>query len=281
MGQEASRRPGEAAMLPTGVDPVSVHVCEGEARTVTRYRRGIVAVVSIRIVLADDNLLVREGLEHVLSAQPDVDVAASCTDLPSLLEAVDRERPNVVLTDIRMPPTRTDEGIRAAIALRVSHPSVGVVVLSQYADPSYALALLESGSDGRGYLLKERIHDGAQLRSAVETVAEGGSVIDPKVVELLVSVRSAARPSPLAQLTPRELEVLAEIAQGKSNTAIGGSLVLTKRSVEKHINSIFLKLNLSNADTVSKRVKAALLFLAEGEAPSGTFVRSRPERGCT
>ena len=140
---------------------------------------------------------------------------------------------------------------------------MGVVVLSQYSEPAYALALLESGSDRRGYLLKERVHDRAQLVSAVETVAEGGSVIDPKVVEVLVASKARAERSPLAELTPREREVLAEIAQGKSNSAIADSLVLTKRAVEKHINSIFLKLNLSEAEDVSKRVKAALTFLAE------------------
>jgi DNA-binding NarL/FixJ family response regulator len=220
----------------------------------------------IRVALADDSLLVREGLEQVLAAQPGVDVVASCADLPSLLAAIEVEPPDVVLTDIRMPPSRTDEGIRVAATLRESHPSIGVVVLSQYAEPSYAMELLDSGSDGRGYLLKERVHDGAQLRAAIETVAEGGSVIDPKVVELLVAATSRSRHSPLAELTSREREVLAEIAQGKSNAAIGESLVLTKRSVEKHINSIFLKLDLSDAENVSKRVKAALLFLAEESA---------------
>jgi DNA-binding NarL/FixJ family response regulator len=219
--------------------------------------------VTIRVALADDSLLVREGLENVLATQPEIEVVASCADLPSLLAAVEAERPDVVLTDIRMPPSRTDEGIQVATRLRGSHPSVGVIVLSQYAEPSYALALLESGSGGRGYLLKERVHDRAQLLTAVETIADGGSVIDPGVVEVLVASSSKARQSPLADLTQREREVLAEIAQGKSNAAIGESLVLTKRSVEKHINSIFLKLNLADAETVSKRVKAALLFLAD------------------
>jgi DNA-binding NarL/FixJ family response regulator len=200
-----------------------------------------------------------------------MEVVASCKDLPSLLDAVDAEQPDVVLTDIRMPPTQKDEGIQAARLLRERAPSAGVIVLSQFVDPSYALALLESGSDRRGYLLKERVHDGAQLLEAVETVAEGGSVIDPRVVEALVSANTKAQDSPLAELTPRELEVLGEIAQGKSNAAIGESLVLTKRAVEKHINAIFLKLNLSDAGDVSKRVKAALLFLAEdgrGDSPS-------------
>ena len=219
--------------------------------------------MAIRVALADDSLLVREGLENVLATQPGIEVVASCADLPSLLAAVDAEQPDVVLTDIRMPPSRTDEGIQVATRLRASHPSVGVIVLSQYAEPSYALALLESGSDRRGYLLKERVHDRAQLLTAVETIADGGSVVDPGIVEVLVAASTTSRQSPLADLTQREREVLAEIAQGKSNQAIGESLVLTKRSVEKHINAIFLKLNLSDAETVSKRVKAALLFLTD------------------
>jgi DNA-binding NarL/FixJ family response regulator len=218
--------------------------------------------VTLRVVLADDSLLVREGLAQVL-ARNGIEVVASCDDLPSLLDAVDAEEPDVVLTDIRMPPGQTDEGIQAARLLRDRAPSAGVIVLSQFSDPTYALALLESGSDRRGYLLKERVHDGAQLREAVETVAQGGSVIDPRVVEALVHATTRTQGSPLSELTPRELEVLSEIAQGKSNAAIGDSLVLTKRAVEKHINSIFLKLNLSDAGDVSKRVKAALLFLAE------------------
>lgn len=217
----------------------------------------------IRVVLADDSLLVREGLEQVLAADERVEVVAACADLPSLLEAIEAERPDVVVTDIRMPPSKTDEGIQVAASLRETRPELGVIVLSQYSEPAYALALLEGGSDRRGYLLKERVHDRSQLVSAVETVAAGGSVIDPRVVEALVSSRARTEGSPLAELTPREREVLAEIAQGKSNSAIAESLVLTKRAVEKHINSIFLKLNLSEAEDVSKRVKAALTFLAE------------------
>src|SRR4051794_21417592 len=188
-----------------------------------------------------------------------------CEDVDSLLEAVESARPDVVVTDIRMPPTNTDEGIRAAAQLRETHPEIGIVVLSQYDDPAYALALLESGSEGRAYLLKERIHERAQLVTAVEEVARGGSVIDSKIVESLVGARSRLDNSPLAELTTREHEVLAEIAQGKSNAAIAESLVLTKRAVEKHINAIFMKLGLAQADDVSKRVKAALMFLADTE----------------
>jgi DNA-binding NarL/FixJ family response regulator len=228
------------------------------------YRDG----VAIRVVLADDNLLIREGLERLLATQAEIEVAAACPDLPSLLAAIEDEQPEVVLTDIRMPPSNVDEGIQVATRLRASDPSVGVIVLSQYAEPSYALALLD-GSAGRGYLLKERVHDGAQLRSAIETVAAGGSVIDPKVVELLVAAGSSSQHSRLAELTPREREVLAEIAQGKSNSALGESLVLTKRSVEKHINSIFMKLRLADSEDVSKRVAAALLFLAEDGSADG------------
>jgi len=219
--------------------------------------------MAIRVALAEDSFIVREGLREVLSAEPEVEVVASCGDLRSLLDAVEKDRPQVVLTDIRMPPTHLDEGIEAAARLRETHPDVGVVVLSQYAEPGYALALLESGSDRRAYLLKERVHDRAQLVAAIKAVADGGSVIDPKIVEVLVAAKTRAERSPLLELTAREREVLAEIAQGKSNTAIAESLVLTKRAVEKHINSIFLKLDLSYADDVSRRVKAALLFLAE------------------
>jgi DNA-binding NarL/FixJ family response regulator len=223
--------------------------------------------VTIRVVLAEDSYIVREGLEQVLARAPGVEVVATCVDLDSLLEAVESKRPDVVVTDIRMPPTETDEGIRAAAALRESHPDVGVVVLSQHDDPTYALALLESGSEGRAYLLKERVTDGGQLAAAVEEVSRAGSVIDSKIVESLVHARSRASSSPLTELTSREQEVLAEIAQGKSNSAIAESLVLTKRAVEKHINAIFMKLGLAQADDVSKRVKATLIFLAQnGEA---------------
>ena len=217
----------------------------------------------IRVVLAEDNYIVREGLREILAAHERIEVVAACEDYDALLAAVQAEAPDVVVTDIRMPPTSTDEGIRAAAELRESHPDLGVVVLSAHADPVYVLALLESGSAGRAYLLKERIHDRLQLVAAVDAVAEGGSVIDPKVVEVLVAARTQAAQSPLGELTAREMEVLAEIAQGKSNTAIAESLVLTKRAVEKHIHSIFMKLNLAYEQDVSKRVKAALLFLAD------------------
>jgi len=217
----------------------------------------------IRLVLAEDNLLVREGLQQLLATAADLDVVRTCADLDCVLEAIEEVRPDVVLTDIRMPPSKTDEGIQIAARLRETHPGIGVVVLSQYADPAYVLKLLETGSDGRGYMLKERIHDRGQLSSAIRTVAGGGSFIDPKIVEVLVAARARAERSPLLELTPREREVLSEIAEGKSNTAIAESLVLTKRAVEKHINSIFTKLGLGDANDVSKRVKATLVFLSE------------------
>jgi len=220
----------------------------------------------LRVALADDSLIAREGVERILAGQTDIEVVASCGDLPSLVAAVESERPDVVLTDIRMPPTGTDEGIRLAALLRGTHPDIGVVVLSNYAEPAYALALLESGSEGRAYLLKERVHDRAQLVGAIESVAAGGSVLDSKIVEPLVAAELRVERSPLAALTSREREVLAEIAKGKSNAAIADTLVLTKRAVEKHINSIFLKLNLAFAEDVSKRVKATLLLLANPDS---------------
>jgi len=214
-------------------------------------------------VLAEDNLLVREGVRRLLEAQEGMQVVAVCGSLDALLQAVETELPDAVLTDIRMPPTGTDEGIRAAQTLRRTHPHVGVVVLSQYDDPAYALALLEQGASGRAYLLKERVSDPDQLLSAVREVVRGGSAIDPKVVDALVTARSQASQSPLIWLTAREREVLSEMAQGKNNGAIAQSLTLTVRAVEKHINAIFSKLPLSEEADVDRRVKAVLLFLAE------------------
>ncbi|HEV8151720.1 MAG TPA: response regulator transcription factor [Solirubrobacteraceae bacterium] len=228
--------------------------------------------MSIRVALAEDNLLVREGLSQLLGHDPEVEVVSAVGDLPSLEQAVATQRPDVVVTDIRMPPGGSDEGIRFAAELRDTSPQTGVVVLSQHADPAYALALLERGSDRRAYLLKDRVSNRAELLAAIRAVAGGGSMIDPKIVEGLVAARARADHSPLNQLTPREHEVLAEIAQGKSNAAIGETLFLTKRAVEKHINSIFLKLGLAESEDVSKRVKAALLLLAD-EA-DGTAARS-------
>jgi DNA-binding NarL/FixJ family response regulator len=226
-------------------------------------------VASLRVVVAEDSLLVREGIRRLLDLQPDVEVVAVCGDLPELLAAVEQHLPDVVVTDVRMPPTGTDEGIRAADRLRSSHPALGVVVLSQYAEPGYANALFDRGSAGRAYLLKERVSEPGQLVDAIRGVARGGSVIDPLVVEKIVSASSRARSSPLARLTGRELEVLDQIAQGKSNAAVADALVLTERAVEKHINSVFAKLGLGPEPDVNRRVKAVLLHLSERAAGGG------------
>jgi DNA-binding NarL/FixJ family response regulator len=217
----------------------------------------------IKVVLAEDSYLVREGMRRMLESEPGIELLAVCQDYDSLLEAIDSTQPDVVLTDIRMPPTGTDEGIQAAERLRQVRPGAGVVLLSQYADPGYALAFLEHGTEGRAYLLKERVADLDQLLAAIRQVAQGGSVIDPKVVEALVAARSRGAPSPLARLTPREREVLSLLAEGRSNAAVAEGLVLSERAVEKHINSIFAKLDLPEARDAHRRVKAVLLFLAE------------------
>jgi DNA-binding NarL/FixJ family response regulator len=217
----------------------------------------------IRLVLAEDHYLVREGVRRLLESRPELEVVAVCGDLDSLLDAVESERPDVVVTDIRMPPGGGDEGIRAAERLRETHADVGVVVLSQYAEPGYALALLDGGTTRRAYLLKERVDDVEQLVAAIRAVAEGGSVVDPKVVEALVAAKSADEASPLRELTPRELDVLREMAEGKNNAAIAESLFLTERSIEKVIHSIFLKLGLGWETAVHKRVKAVIVYLSE------------------
>ncbi len=217
--------------------------------------------MSIRLVLADDHYLVREGVRRLIDLYPDLELLAACEDYESLTRAIEEHEPDVVVTDIRMPPTGTDEGIRLAGQLRETRPHMGVVVLSQYADPAYALQLLEKGSERRAYLLKERVADVDELVSAVHIVAEGGSVIDPKVVEGLVRSRRLQQESPLSLLTPRETEVLKHMAAGKNNAAIAASLVLSERAVEKHINSIFAKLGLSEETAIHRRVKAVLLYL--------------------
>jgi DNA-binding NarL/FixJ family response regulator len=219
----------------------------------------------IRLVLAEDHYLVREGIRRLLEAQPGLEVAAACGDLDSLLKAVEREHPDVVVTDIRMPPGDSDEGIQAAMRLRETDPELGVVVLSQYANPSYALALLDAGSAGRAYLLKERVDDVDQLVAAIRTVAQGGSVIDPKVVDGLVAEKARGAESALSQLTERERDVLRQMAEGRNNASIAGEIVVTERSVEKVIHSIFLKLGLTWEPAVHKRVKAVILYLAEGD----------------
>jgi DNA-binding NarL/FixJ family response regulator len=221
--------------------------------------------VPIRVVLAEDNYLVREGVRRLLDAQSGFEVAAVCGDLDSLLSAVDRESPDVVVTDVRMPPGHSDEGIQAAKRLRETNPELGVVILSQYANPAYALALFDTGSAGRAYVLKEHVNDLDPLLAAIKAVALGGSLIDPTVVERLVADRTRATTSPLKQLTSREREVLQRMAEGMNNASIAEALVLTERSVEKVINSIFMKLGLTWEPAVHKRVKAVILYLAESD----------------
>jgi DNA-binding NarL/FixJ family response regulator len=225
---------------------------------------------SHRLVVAEDAYLIREGIRSALEGEQDeVEVCEYCSDLPSLLRAVEAHHPNVVITDIRMPPTNTDEGIQAATALRESHPEIGVVVMSQYVSPHYALKLFEHGSAGRAYLLKEHVGHRIQLLEAIREVAAGGSVVDPKVVDVLVEARMRAKNSLLARLSTREREVLAGVATGASNAAIAESLFLTKRAVEKNINSLFAKLDLTDDKSTSRRVRAALLFIADSDLESG------------
>ena len=217
---------------------------------------------SIRVAVADDSFLMREAMRQVLARLPEIEVVAICDHGDRLLDVVDQENPAVVITDVRMPPSGDDEGIRIAHRLRRTHPEIGVVVLSQYSDARYGLGLLEHGAEGRAYLLKERVADPAELRAAIDVVARGGSLIDPEMVHALMSAAGRGD-SPLAQLTARESEVLAEMAQGKSNAAIAETLVLSKRAVEKHVGAIFLRLGLNDEEVVSRRVAAVLLYLGE------------------
>src|SRR4051794_18037931 len=221
--------------------------------------------MAIRVVVAEDSYLVREALIQLLEADADLELVAVAEETTALENAVERGRPGGVLTDIFMPPFDGAEGIHVAARLRESHPEIGVVILSQYAEPRYAVELLESGSAGRAYLLKERVGNRAELIAAIRAVASGGSVIDSKIVDALIAERARAADSPVADLTAREREVLAEVATGKSNNAIADSLCLTKRAVEKHINAIFLKLGLRDSEDVSRRVKATLIYLADGD----------------
>jgi DNA-binding NarL/FixJ family response regulator len=224
--------------------------------------------VALRIVFAEDDYLVREGTTALLAEVGEVEVAATVGDLDSLLAAVDEHRPDAVLTDIRMPPTKTTEGIDAARRIRADHPDTGVVVLSQFAEDEYAYELLKDGAEGLGYLLKERVAEIEEIVRALRDVAAGGSVLDPKVVEGLVARREREARSPLAHLTEREREVLSLMAEGKNNAAVAGSLFLTERAVEKHINSLFHKLGLSEEPNVHRRVMAVLTFLREGGLPA-------------
>ncbi len=218
----------------------------------------------LRIVFAEDDYLVREGTAALLAQAGDVEVVEAVADRDALLSAVERHGPDAVLTDIRMPPTGTTEGIDAARRIRREHPGTGVVVLSQYAEEEYAYELLKDGAEGLGYLLKERVADVEEIVRALRDVAEGGSVLDPKVVEGLVARRDREATSPLGHLTGREREVLSLMAEGNNNAAIASSLFLTERAIEKHINSLFHKLGLSEEPNVHRRVMAVLTFLRQG-----------------
>jgi DNA-binding NarL/FixJ family response regulator len=217
----------------------------------------------VRVVFAEDNYLVREGTAALLHSSDEVELLGTASELDELLTAVEQLHPDAVLTDIRMPPTNTTEGIDAAKRIREEHPDIGVVVLSQFAEEEYAYELLKHGAAGLGYLLKERVADVTELVRALNEVSKGGSVLDPKIVEALVTAKDKMAHSPLAQLTEREREVLEHMAQGQNNASIAKSLFLTERAVEKHINSLFHKLGLSEETSVHRRVMAVLAFLRE------------------
>ena len=219
-------------------------------------------MTQIRVILGEDSYLAREGIIRLLEESEGIDLVETCGDFDALRAAIDRLNPDAVLTDIRMPPTHTDEGIRLAAELRTTHPEIGVVVLSQHAEVVYAMTLFKEGSQRRAYLLKERIKEEGELGRALREVANGGSLVDPRIVDELFAAQALNVESPLAKLTPREREILAMVAEGRSNSAIAESLVITKRAVERHINAIFAKLELGESEQVSRRVKAALMYLA-------------------
>lgn len=273
----------KGARLAVGPDPVEVRTTDGffsERAAITEA--GVRAIRTprarrkpIRVVVGEDNFIAREGIMRVLEQVEGVELAAACADLPSLQDAIERLAPDVVLADIRMPPSFTDEGIRLAGELRSTHPRIGVIVLSQHVEPLYAIALFDDRSDGRAYLLKDRIRDAAELGGALRHVAAGGALVDPRVVGALLARSNDRTLSALARLTPRERETLALVAEGRSNNAIADALGITVRAVEHYINAIFAKLELTEPKRVNRRVKAALLYLAAQQAlpPRGV----RPE----
>lgn len=217
----------------------------------------------IRVVIGEDSFIVREGLERVLAANSEIAVVGAADNYQGVLDVIEQAPPEVLVTDIRMPPTFDDEGVRLATHLRTTHPAIGVVLLSQYTNPEFALRLFEGGSEGRAYLLKEHVASESQLAGAIMTVAAGGTAVDPVVVRTLVAGKAEQSDSRISGLTPREREVLAQVAEGQSNAAIGAALFLSKGAVEKHINSIFRKLNMPDESVVHRRVFAALVFIAE------------------
>ena len=221
----------------------------------------------LRVVFAEDNYLVREGVAALLSEVAEIDLVRTVSDPSSLLKAVAELAPDAVLTDIRMPPTHTTEGIDAAKQIRSEHADIGVVVLSQYVEDDYAFDLLRDGVAGLGYLLKERVSEVDELIRALNDVVRGGSALDPKVVEALLARTSAEANAPLAGLTARELEVLQAMATGRNNSAIAASLFMSERAVEKHIGSVFAKLGLADEGAVNRRVMAVLAFLEAAGGP--------------
>jgi DNA-binding NarL/FixJ family response regulator len=219
--------------------------------------------VPVSVVIAEDSFIVREGMRLMLARAEGIDLVAVAENYHELLDATEAYHPDVVLTDIRMPPTRTDEGVRAALEIRSRWPDIGVVVLSQYVESGYVLDLFEHGTAGIAYLLKERVADLDELLTAIDRVRVGRSAIDSRVVDVLVAARAQQADSKLTRLTPREREVLENLAEGKTNAAIARDLFLSDRAVEKHINSIFTKLDLSFTEDVNKRVRAVVMWLAE------------------
>lgn len=219
--------------------------------------------MGLRIVLAEDDYLVREGITALCDTVPGLEVAAAVSDLPQLLSAVAEHEPDVVLTDVRMPPTQTDEGVRAARQIRARHPLTGVVVLSQYVETAYVHDLLSEGAEGLGYLLKERVAHIDDVVRALEEVARGGTALDPRVVSALVAAKRRTEASPLDLLSPREHDVLARMAEGGNNARIAAELGISVRGVEKHINSLFATLGIAGESAVHHRVKAVLLFLQD------------------
>jgi DNA-binding NarL/FixJ family response regulator len=217
--------------------------------------------MALRVVLADDNFLVREGIAALLAEVDDVDLIAGVGDPHSLMKAVTEHAPDAVLTDIRMPPTHTTEGIDAAKQIRADHPDIGVVVLSQYVEEDYAVELLADGVAGLGYLLKERVSDIDELVRALQDVARGGSALDPKVVEGLMNRKASEASSPLLGLTDKERAVLEQMATGRNNATIARTLYMSERSVEKHISSVFLKLGLVDEGEMNRRVRAVLTYV--------------------
>ena len=217
--------------------------------------------MALRVVLADDNYLVREGIAALLAEVDELELVDTVADPHSLLRSVREHTPDAVLTDIRMPPTHSTEGIDAAKQIRLEHPAIGVVVLSQYVEEDYALALLSDGVAGLGYLLKERVSDIDELVRALTDVANGGSALDPKVVEGLMARKSADARSPLRGLTEKERSVLEEMATGRTNSTIAKTLFMSERAVEKHISAVFQKLGLIDEGEINRRVKAVLTFV--------------------